>query len=472
MTQYVEFTTEELERANSVLLVDFMSRRGERLVKSGREYRWVYVDGSGKHDSITVRDNEWYDHKNQIGGKSIDFLRQKLGFSFKEAVQELIGTNAGAVPFSLPQPATSAKPKAEFMLPEANSDMHRVFAYLIKQRHLAPWVISYFAHEKMLYEDKEYHNAVFVGFDKNGVPKHAHKRGTASFGSAYRGTVEGSEPDYPFCHIGTSPKLFVFEAPIDMLSFITLNRTDWQQHNYVALCGVAEQGMTTRLKEYPYLREVTLCLDNDTAGIDAVDRLTDILHGLGYGQISRLSSQNKDWNEDLIEENGGMPKPAVPHLRKELFSKETSRLKYRPCTDLTQVALRIEHCRQDYFATGDRESLKRIAEHSATAMAVIAQRMNPDIGDAFGRIQEQLLSEYRAYKDKGTLEIKKDALNKAVKEVISDCRNNPSRTPDEYRITSEKYQNLCYKALSLYVEIQMDETPENEQSASYGHLSL
>lgn len=466
MEQYAEFTSEELEKANSASLVDYLSRRGERLVKSGREYRWVYTDSGGKHDSVTVRDNEWYDHKNQVGGKAIDFLRQKLGFCFKEAIQELIGRNVGMAPIFISQASPLTRLKAEFLLPEINSDMHRVFAYLIKQRYLAPWVISYFAHEKMLYEDKEHHNAVFVGFDKDGVPKHAHKRGTASFGSAYRGTVEGSEPAYPFCHIGTSPKLFVFEAPIDMLSFITLNPKDWQKHSYVALCGVAEQGMTARLKEYPHLREVVLCLDNDTAGIDAADRLTDILHGLGYGQISRLSSRNKDWNEDLIEENGGTPKPAVPHLRKELFSEETSRLQYRPSTDLKKAALRIEHCRQDYFATGDRKSLKKIAEHSASAMAVIAQRMNPEIGNEFERIQEQLLSEYRAYKDKGTIEMKKDALNKAVKEVMKDSRNIPSRTPDEYKVTSGKYQSLCYQALALYVETHMDETPENEL-ASY-----
>lgn len=261
--------------------------------------------------------------------------------------------------------------------------------------------------------------------------------------------------------------MFVFKAPIDMLSFITLNPEDWQRHSYVALCGVAEQGMTARLKEYPHLQEVVLCLDNDTAGIDAADRLTDILHGLGYVQIDRLSSQNKDWNEDLIGDNGGTPKPAVPHFRKELFSEETSKLQYRPCTDLVQAALRIEHCRLDYCATGDGKSLKRIAEHSASAMAIIVRRINPEIKNEFEQIQEQLWSEYRAYKDKGTVEMKKDALNKTIKDVMSDSRNIPSRTPDEYKITLGKYQNLCYKALSLYVEIRMDEMPENKQSASY-----
>ena len=51
--------------------------------------------------------------------------------------------------------------------------MHRVYAYLIKQRFIAPEVITHFAKQHTLYEDKEHHNAVFVGIDENGVPRQA-----------------------------------------------------------------------------------------------------------------------------------------------------------------------------------------------------------------------------------------------------------------------------------------------------------
>ena len=109
--------------------------------------------------------------------------------------------------------------------------MRRVFAFLIKQRFIDRDVLSHFAHEKLLYEDREYHNAVFVGLDENGVPKHARKRGTYTQGDPYKGNVESSDPKYSFHWIGKRGILYVFEAPVDMLSFITMHPKDWKAHS-------------------------------------------------------------------------------------------------------------------------------------------------------------------------------------------------------------------------------------------------
>ena len=57
-------------------------------------------------------------------------------------------------------------PKA-FALPEPYGTMRRMYAYLMRQRHIDRDVISYFVHEKLLYEDK-HHNCVFVGQDGSG----------------------------------------------------------------------------------------------------------------------------------------------------------------------------------------------------------------------------------------------------------------------------------------------------------------
>ena len=55
--------------------------------------------------------------------------------------------------------------------------------------------------------------------------------------------VEGSRPQYSFHHIGTDEELFVFESPIDLLSYITLHPESWQEHSYVSLCGTGGQAM-------------------------------------------------------------------------------------------------------------------------------------------------------------------------------------------------------------------------------------
>jgi len=170
--------------------------------------------------------------------------------------------------------------KKSFNLPEANNDMRRVFAYLIKQRFIDRNVLTEFAKAKLIYEDKDYHNAVFVGVDENSVPRHAHKKSTLTVGDGFRGNVEGSDPAYSFHYISKNPyshTLFVYEAPIDMLSYISMHQKNWQNTSYVALNGVSEQSILKLLELYPQLDHVILCLDHDVAGIEANERIYDVL---------------------------------------------------------------------------------------------------------------------------------------------------------------------------------------------------
>ena len=114
---------------------------------------------------------------------------------------------------------------------------------------------------------------MFVGLDENEVARHAHKRGIYTLGQAYKGNVDSCDPRHSFHWLGESGHLYVFEAPVDLLSFITLHHQDWQRHSYVSLCGVGGQAMLWMLEQYPQLRQVSLCLDNDEAGHKASDRL-------------------------------------------------------------------------------------------------------------------------------------------------------------------------------------------------------
>ena len=93
-----------------------------------------------------------------------------------------------------------------------NETLNRVYGYLLKTRFLDKEVIDEFVRKGLIYEDKEYHNAVFVGLDENGVARHGHKRGTATYGKkqSFRGNIEGSDPLYPFHYKGSSNKVYVF----------------------------------------------------------------------------------------------------------------------------------------------------------------------------------------------------------------------------------------------------------------------
>ena len=149
----------------------------------------------------------------------------------------------------------------------------------------------------MLYEDAKYHNAVFVGYDAEGIPRHAHKRGTYTNGDAFKGNVDSCDPRYSFHWIGQSDTVYVFEAPIDMLSFISMHKENWRDHSYAAACGVSDQVMWQMMKDNPHIEKVYLCLDNDVPGQEAAERLSQKLmtHGVSH---EILIPTRKDWNED------------------------------------------------------------------------------------------------------------------------------------------------------------------------------
>lgn len=291
MSGYVYFTDEQKQRANAVDLEDFLTRQGEKLLRSGREKR---MDSD---HSITVRGNAWYDHASEKGGLAIDFVQMFYGKNFPDAVTMLLNGEQGQV--YRPSEQRRPEPPKPFVLPEANRDMRRVFAYLTKTRYLDRDVVSVFTRAKLIYEDAEYHNAVFVGFDANGIARHAHKRGTYTQGESFKGNVDGCDPRYSFHFTGQSNTVYVFEAPIDLLSFISLYQRDWKQHSYVSLCGVAEHALLQLLADNPQITKIGLCLDHDKAGIKARERIKNILAEREYGNVFSLFSQQKDWNEDL-----------------------------------------------------------------------------------------------------------------------------------------------------------------------------
>ena len=253
-----------------------------------------------------LRELHWDEDKQYKAASNIkplqaaDRIGQVLGsvafkLPYPEAVTMLLGGEVGTIYPSAAERVV--EPPKPFVLPPVHSDMRRVYAYLVKHRNIDRSVVAHFARERLLYEDAKYHNAVFVGTDEEGVPRHAHKRSTNSYGKAFRLNVEGCNPRYSFHHMGTDESLYVFEAPIDMLSYITLHPEDWQRHSYVACCGTSIQPVAKMLERMPQIHTVLLCLDNDEAGHLANQRMMAQLEA-DY-TVERLVPENKDWNDDL-----------------------------------------------------------------------------------------------------------------------------------------------------------------------------
>ena len=277
------YTQAQIDKANAVELEKFLRAQGETLVRSGKEYRWK------AHDSLTVCGNKWFRHSQSKGGFPVDFVMEFYGKSFPEAVQMLTG-EPGEV-----QPEADPAPSPAFRLPLRNVTNANILNYLTQERKLSPSLVNFFIVAGDIYEDAAHHNVVFVGRDADGHPRYASSRG---INEKFRQNAAGAEKAFGFAHRGTDKQLLVFEASIDLLSFIELFPKNWQQHNYLSLGGVSGKALRQFLSERPDVERVFLCLDADKAGEDACKRLAMLLPD--SVSVTRIQPCMKDWNDVLV----------------------------------------------------------------------------------------------------------------------------------------------------------------------------
>ena len=277
------YTQAQIDKANAVDLEKFLRAQGETLVRSGKECRWK------AHDSLTVCGNKWFRHSQSKGGFPVDFVMEFYGKSFPEAVQMLTG-EPGEV-----QPEADPAPSPAFRLPLRNVTNANILNYLTQEWKLSPSLVNFFIAARDIYEDAAHHNVVFVGRDADGHPRYASSRGIRE---KFRQDAAGAEKAFGFAHRGTDKQLLVFEAPIDLLSFIELFPKNWQQHNYLSLGGVSGKALQQFLSERPDVERVFLCLDADKAGEDACKRLAALLPDTV--SVTRIQPCMKDWNDVLV----------------------------------------------------------------------------------------------------------------------------------------------------------------------------
>jgi hypothetical protein len=352
--------------------------------------------------------------------------------------------------------------------------MRRVFAYLLKSRLLNRDIVAHFAKKKMFYESceriknkhgktKEFHNLVFVGFDENGVARHAHKRGLYTEGG-YKGNVDSSDPAYSFRHIGTGNRLYVFESPIDLLSFLSLHPQGWQTHSYVALCGVAEHAMLKMLELHPQLRGVTLCLDHDEAGIEAAGRLTEILAERGYDKVSLLRPAHKDWNEDIKAGHGLDAIPAEEHPQLLLCSPVCERISGL-MTELpksTDPEKRLPDLLQNfryYLQWGKLEKALECMENMAALSLAAATREHRQMGRNLSpnELATILQNNFKPHQNRGNIQNRAGDLARGLQAALSQQQSDGIRTAEQKQLQADTWMELALGCVKVIISVQADE---------------
>ncbi len=287
-------TKEQINRAKEWDLLSYLRTYEPQELKKcgGNEYCTL------SHESLKISNGKWHWHSQGIGGRTaLDYLVKVRGMGFVEAVEILCGgmsyrlrENVSlAVSVSGRETERSDSPK-RLILPEANRYGTAMVSYL-QRRGIDAEIISRCIGLGILYESRKYHNCVFVGKDSEGTPRYACLRGT---GSRYMGEAEGSDKHYGFFlpvqgipSQGLSSQgmvsqdrecvsVAVAESPIDALSIASIRKQQGECQKgeaYLSLGGTAPCALLQFLADHPSVTDISLCLDNDSAGLSGMERI-------------------------------------------------------------------------------------------------------------------------------------------------------------------------------------------------------
>ncbi len=472
--KYINFTEEEKLRANEVSLIDYLHSRGEKLKNVGSSCFVESLNG------VSIYKNKWYDHYNKKGGVAVGFLKEFYGFSYVDAVVELLGeeniealriggqrpssTNYNTQPKAIKQNTNlqkdnEAEIKKPFILPKKARNNDKLIDYLCNKRFIDKDVVNIFIKAGTLFQSEDKNNVVFVGNDENGVPAFACLKGTyVSEKGTFTQTLTSSNCDYGFSYKNDNEVLCVFEAPIDMLSFMTLLKDSWEQFDYLALDGVSEKSLLKYLEQNKNIKKVQLCLDNDAGGFEATERIVDILKEHDFNEIEIYKTHTKDMNEELKELNGLEGKPSVKHPKYEAYVQRVDELLFF-CAESSKateesVVLKysdfVSNYRNRYFEF-NQELLDKLTVDTVSVMKKHLKQINRDVPE--DTILKQLLKDYRTYKDKGHLNTKMKELNEFMKEFNS-YKEKLSLTETEKVGFIKNMINIANMSIRVNIELE------------------
>ncbi len=217
--------------------------------------------------------------------------------------------------------------------------------------------------------------------------------------------------------------------------------------------GVYESAVLKALESHSDLQNVYLCTDNDEGGIEAAERLRDILAEKGYTEIFRIAPQQKDWNDSLKQLHGVEYLPAVTHERKELYLQSVA--------ELNEIKINPNHIANDLIAIYNSADRIRLAEFSVAASEHFLKIAGVEF--PLDMMKNRLTDEYRCYQDKGSTSVKLAKLQSAVKVGLEQLRK-PSQTAAELKITARKLYDITDHALRLATEETLVQRAEQKQT--------
>ena len=241
------------------------------------------------HDSLRMSNGLWNWCSRGFGGRNaIDYLMKTEQLEFNDAANLLLKQLQNKVP-TIDQQPVKAKER-HIIIPEKNTASDNVISYL-KSRGIDEEIIKECIEKKLIYEEKHYHNAVFLGYDDLGNIKYAGCRSTNE--TIFKQDATGSDKSYSF-RLESNTKtdtIYIFEGAIDALSYATflkLYGMDYKAKTLISLAGIYQPAsdiskskiplaIQRYLDKHPETKNIFLCFDNDKAGRKASKALQIVL---------------------------------------------------------------------------------------------------------------------------------------------------------------------------------------------------
>ena len=230
------------------------------------------------HDSLRMSNGLWNWCSKGVGGRNaIDYLMKTEQLEFNDAANLLLKQLQNKVPTIDQQPVKTKE--RHIIIPEKNTASDNVISYL-KSRGIDEEIIKECIEKHLIYEEKHYHNAVFLGYDDLGNIKYAGCRSTNE--TIFKQDATGSDKSYSF-RLESNTKtdtIYIFEGAIDALSYATflkLYGMDYKAKTLISLAGIYQPAsdiskskiplaIQRYLDKHPETKNIFLCFDNDKAG--------------------------------------------------------------------------------------------------------------------------------------------------------------------------------------------------------------
>lgn len=272
------YNKDEIQQAAAMDIVSVVESFGIQLKKTGK----AYSHGENHKLRVYPDSNSYYDFSTGVGGDPINFVKRQLDTTFANAMNYLLEGEYTQTDF-IEQP----KEDFHYYFPR-NSDTRVGKEYLINERKLDPILVNFLFEKDRIRMDKM--NQIIFPWQKDNVIVGATVQGTSYDPEKYakgrfKGIAKNSESNFSYnISIGKPNKMYVFESPIDLLSYWSMNK-DLRNVSFVSTNGAKEAAV---FKTLGYLvtnncqiKDIYVCSDNDRVGQTFYQKLD-----LGYENIT------------------------------------------------------------------------------------------------------------------------------------------------------------------------------------------